>query len=222
MKIGGLLKFSLIDYPGKIAAVIFTQGCNFRCPFCHNSELVLSELYGTLYSEQNILKLFNSRKGFLEGVVITGGEPTIQEGLADFLKEIKRSGFSVKLDTNGSNPDVLNNLITRKLIDYIAMDIKAPFDKYDTVTDSDVNIDDIRSSIGIIESSGLEYEFRTTVVQPFLNIKDLQTMGTYFKDKSRYKIVNFNAAEKIIDQNLLQEEQYSEEDISSFQNILRI
>jgi pyruvate formate lyase activating enzyme len=134
MKIGGLQKFSLLDYPGKISAVVFTQGCNFRCPYCHNPELVDPERFQECIPEDEIFAFLETRRGKLEAVTVTGGEPTIQNGLSSFVRRIKDMGFMVKLDTNGSRPEVLEELIRHKLIDYIAMDIKAPLEKYEAVT----------------------------------------------------------------------------------------
>lgn len=134
MQIGGLQKFSLLDYPGKISAVVFTQGCNFRCPYCHNPELVDPARYQECLPEEEIFSFLETRRGKLEAVTVTGGEPTLQKSLAPFLRRIKDMGFLVKLDTNGSRPDVLEELLRQKLIDYIAMDIKAPLEKYEAVT----------------------------------------------------------------------------------------
>ncbi|OQX50761.1 MAG: anaerobic ribonucleoside-triphosphate reductase activating protein [Candidatus Cloacimonas sp. 4484_209] len=130
MKIGGFQKVSLIDYPGKICAIVFTRGCNFRCPYCHNPELVLPENYSPLIPEEEIFSFLEKRRGKLDAVEITGGEPTLQEDLTEFIRKIKEMGFLVKLDTNGSFPSVLEKVIYSGLVDYIAMDVKAPLEKY--------------------------------------------------------------------------------------------
>lgn len=158
MLIGGLQKSSLIDYPGKIAAVIFTQGCNFRCPYCHNPELVNGER-GTINGkchEMAVLEFLKKRIGKLDGVVITGGEPTLHNNLPEFIKQIKNLGFAIKLDTNGTNPEMLKQLIDEKLIDYVAMDIKAPLDKYSEIVCTKVDTDKILKSIGILKNSNIK------------------------------------------------------------------
>ena len=171
MKIAGLQKLSLIDYPQIPAAIIFTQGCNMRCPYCHNPQLVYPNLFENLLNEEKIFKFLNKRIGLLKGIVITGGEPTIQKDLVEFILKIKSLGFLVKLDTNGTNPNVLQELISKKLIDFIAMDIKADFTKYSTFFNGDLNL--IKLSIHIIKSSGISHLFRTTYDRDILQDKDL-------------------------------------------------
>ena len=162
MKIAGLQKVSLIDYPGKIAAVVFTQGCNLRCGYCHNPALVYPESFSAPYPLQDIFDFLKSRRNRLEGVVVTGGEPTFQADLTDFLKTIKAIGYSVKLDTNGTRPLVLKELIAQGLVDYIAMDIKAPLTKYAQVCGGFVDTENIAESITLLENSGIDHHFRTT------------------------------------------------------------
>ena len=175
MLIGGLLKFSMIDYPGKIAAIVFTQGCNLRCKYCHNPELIAPvNNNGTLLKEEDVLNFFEKRKGALEGVVITGGEPTLQTDLAEFAAKLKAMGFFVKLDTNGTNPEVVKNLIEKKLVDFIAMDIKATFDKYEAVCGVSVSSKTILQTMQYIEESGLPYQYRTTYYKAVLNDEDIE------------------------------------------------
>ncbi len=188
MKIGGFQKFSLIDYPGKIAAVIFTQGCNFRCFYCHNPELIFPERFGELYDTSEVLSFLEKRRDRLEGVVISGGEPTLQGDLIDFTGKIKKMGYSVKLDTNGTNPGVVKEMISRGLLDYIAMDIKAPLEKYNLITGAVVNLIDIKESIRIIESSGIDYNFRTTADNSFLSDKDISGITSLLLDREKYTI----------------------------------
>jgi len=166
MKIGGFQRFSLIDYPAKISAIIFTQGCNFRCPYCHNPELVDPKLFTSAIDEDLILSFLRKRVGKLDGVVITGGEPLLQHDLIEFIKKVKEMGYLIKLDTNGSYPEKLERLLD--LIDYIAMDIKAPLEKYHDVVRTDVCTEKIMESITIILNGDIDYEFRTTVVKAFL------------------------------------------------------
>jgi pyruvate formate lyase activating enzyme len=181
MHIGGLQKFSLIDYPGKIAAVVFTQGCNFRCPYCHNPELVLPELFHHRVPESLFFRFLDVRCGQLDAVVISGGEPTMQNDLVDFIKAIKERGFLVKLDTNGSNPSKLKEVLDQNIIDYIAMDIKAPFERYSELAGCDVSRECIENSIRLIESSGIEYDFRTTYETRLLSLKDVDAIQEYIK-----------------------------------------
>jgi pyruvate formate lyase activating enzyme len=174
MRIGGFVPVSLCDYPCRVAAVIFTQGCNFRCPFCHNGQLVDSCSDGSLDAE-NVLNQLADRSSRLGGVVVSGGEPTLQPDLPDFLHRIKGLGLAVKLDTNGSRPDVLQALLDDRLVDYIAMDIKAPWNKYHQlagVSDDACDTILLRRSLRLIASSGLPHEFRTTRVAPLLSSED--------------------------------------------------
>jgi pyruvate formate lyase activating enzyme len=171
MKIGGLQKLSLIDYPQKTAAIIFTQGCNMFCPYCYNPQLVYPHLFGTLIKEDEVFAFLKKRQGLLQGVVITGGEPTLQRDLADFVRSIKKLNFSIKLDTNGSNPVLLQELIEEKLIDFIAMDIKSPLQKYHFFYKGD--LENVKRSIAIIKSCGLPHLFRTTYDKDILTAADL-------------------------------------------------
>jgi pyruvate formate lyase activating enzyme len=177
MLIGGLQKLSLIEYPGKIAAIIFTQGCNFRCSYCHNPELVKPALYATPLSEEILLEFLQSRLGRLQGVSITGGEPTMQKDLISVMKRLKSMGYAVKLDTNGSNPDMLREIIVEKLADYIAMDVKAPFYSYQYVVRARIDTDAIEQSIRLIISSDIPYEFRTTYLEPLLSLQQMEIIA---------------------------------------------
>ncbi len=189
MKIGALQKFSLIDYPNEICAIIFTVGCNFRCPYCHNPELVTGSTNGI--EEKELFEFLKKRTGRLTAVSITGGEPTIHKDLPVVIKKIKELGYKVKLDTNGTNPDAIDELIGFSLIDYIAMDIKAPFEKYDRVTNVKCKIDDIRRSIDIIKKSNINYEFRTTVVEGLLSKEDVLKIAKSIKGAKVYFIQRF-------------------------------
>ncbi len=186
MKIGGLQRFSLIDYPGKIGAVIFTQGCNFRCPYCHNPELVDPDRYGPIISEEAALSFLDKRQGKLEAVTVTGGEPTLQPDLEFFLEELKKRGYLTKLDTNGSKPDILEKVIRRRLVDYLAMDIKGPLDAYQRIASAAVDISKIERSIKLIMASGINYEFRTTVARSHLGLEDLVSVAKLIKQARLY------------------------------------
>ena len=161
MRIGGIQKISLIDFPGKVSTVIFTQGCNFRCEFCHNPSLVLPEMFNHVIDDGEVLSFLESRKGLIDGVVLSGGEPTIQADLCQFIEKTKKMGFLIKLDTNGTNPDVLSDLYSKNLLDYVAMDIKHTLGKYSTIVGKNTDIQKIQQSISIIMNSGVDYEFRT-------------------------------------------------------------
>jgi len=217
MKIAALQKFSLIDYPGKISAVIFIRGCNFKCHYCHNPELVLPELYGELYPLQQVFQFFEKRKKQLAGIVITGGEPTLQDDLEDFIKKTKEFGYLVKLDTNGSQPQVLEQLIQGKLIDFISMDIKAPFEKYEMVCGIKPNLENIQKSIELIKDSGIEHIFRTTVVKRYLDYSDLIEIKILVGENQKYILQNFNKSGKILDEHLRDAEQYTDLEITNFQ-----
>ncbi len=190
MKIGGLQKFSLIDYPEKISAIIFTQGCNFRCLYCHNPQL-LSYTNDSFIEELLVFDFLKSRIGKLDAVVLSGGEPCLQKDLSEFIKKVKSMGFAVKLDTNGSSPEVLQQLIDNGFLDYIAMDIKAPLAKYETITKSKINTDDILKSIDIIINSGLDYEFRTTVVKSLITKDDFFNIGKLICGAKKYYLQKF-------------------------------
>lgn len=200
MKIGALERFSLIEYPGKLSAIVFTQGCNFHCPFCHNPELVLPEQFRQSIPEEEVLAFLATRLGKLDAVSITGGEPTLHDDLPRFIKRIKRLGFYVKLDTNGSNPDMLADLLRDKLLDYVAMDLKAPLAKYGLLTNAPVNLDNIRRSVDLIRASGVESEFRTTLVSNLLNKDDLVQLRHDFGDLPKYFLQNFTPT-KTLDAN---------------------
>ncbi|HNU54398.1 MAG TPA: anaerobic ribonucleoside-triphosphate reductase activating protein [Candidatus Syntrophosphaera sp.] len=186
MRIGGFQKFSLLDYPGQLAAIIFTQGCNFRCPYCHNPELVDPERFEKPLATGRVLDFLRRRRGKLGAVVITGGEPTVQPDLTGFVKKLKFMGFLVKMDTNGSHPDVLQSLVEQKLVDYWAMDIKAPADLYRLVSRSEVPVEDILRSMDILRGSGMEYEFRTTFFERLFDWKDIARVQELLRPGDRF------------------------------------
>lgn len=187
MKLGGLVKFTLIDFPGRPAAIVFTQGCNFRCRYCHNPELVYPHLFEEPMPEEEVMAFLKRRQGTLEGVVISGGEPTLQEDLTRFMAAIKALGYQIKLDTNGTRPDVLKELIEKKLVDFIAMDLKAPLTKYAAITGVEANSTVIRQSMDLIVKSGLEYQFRTTYDKEVLNDNDIAALSAAV-DVAHYKV----------------------------------
>lgn len=199
MKIGGIHKFTLIDYPGKMACTIFTLGCNLRCGFCHNASLVLPEKMDSPLEIDEIASFLKKRQDQLDGVVISGGEPLMQSNIFDFLAYIKELGYSVKIDTNGCFPKKLHHLIDEGLIDYIAMDIKNVFSKYNKTCGVTVNSDDIKQSIKIIKESNLPHHFRTTFYKPEMTEKDLQTIKEEIIPKgSEFKIQEFKESNNLI------------------------
>ncbi|MCK5096043.1 MAG: anaerobic ribonucleoside-triphosphate reductase activating protein [Candidatus Pacebacteria bacterium] len=212
MIFGGLQKFSLIDYPGKTCAILFTVGCNFRCPYCHNPELISLNNDTVVIEEKGILKFLENRIGKLDAVSITGGEPTLHKDLLSFMKKLKDMGFLIKLDSNGTRPLVLQKALDEKLVDYLAMDVKAPLDKYEKVTIKPINVEDIKKSIDIIKNSGIDHEFRTTVVRSLLSKDDILKIGETIAGAKRYYLQKFIAT-KTNDPKYLKETTYSDEEL---------
>lgn len=195
MNIGGYIKSSLIDFPGTISCVVFTQGCNFHCPYCHNPDLVpMNRRKDELVSSDSIFSFLERRKGLLDGVVVTGGEPTLQKGLIDFLRRVKAMGFRVKLDTNGSRPQVLRVLFAENLLDYVAMDVKTSPGLYAPVLWDRVAPEILTESIGIIMGSSITYEFRTTCVRPFTDERTIAEIVSCIEGAARYVLQPFKAS----------------------------
>jgi anaerobic ribonucleoside-triphosphate reductase activating protein len=203
MKIYGLQKLTLLDYPGKTACTIFTGGCNFRCPFCHNALLVTDIDSSDTYSEEEILNFLEKRKGLLDGVCITGGEPLLNADIAEFIAKIKDLGYKVKLDTNGTFPEKLKVLLEKHLVNYVAMDIKNSKEKYaKTAGIKYINLSDIEKSINILKSSDIDYEFRTTVVKEFHTESDIEKIAEWIKGAKGYFLQNFEDSGNLIGENL--------------------
>jgi len=219
MKIGGLQKLTLVDYPGKVAATVFLIGCNFKCGFCHNAELVNWTGEQKEVSEKEFFEFLKEKEGLLEGICITGGEPTIQSGLLEFIKKIKDIGFLVKLDTNGNKSEVLEILVGSKLVDFIAMDIKTSLEKYKKATNSEVNIKNIEKSVEIIKDSGIDYEFRTTIVPGLVEKEDIEKIGEWLKGAKKIALQQFRN-QKVLDKKLENIRPYSDETIREFGRIL--
>lgn len=213
MIIGGLQKTSLLDFPEKIAAIVFTVGCNFRCGYCHNPELING---GAKIEE--VFEFLKTRQGKLDGVVITGGEPCLQKDLPEFIKQVKELGFAVKLDTNGSFPEMLEKVLPD--LDYVAMDIKAPLEKYSQIVNVDVDTSKILKSIEILKNGGVDYEFRTTVVKSQLSYEDFEKIGQLIQGAPRYYLQKF-VASKILDKGLENEKTYSTEEFERIIDILK-
>lgn len=202
MTINGMQKLTLLDYPGNVACLIFTQGCNFRCPFCHNSGLLDMNNNCEKIDEKEVFKYLEKRKGLLDGVCISGGEPLLQKDIEDFIRKVKDLGYKVKLDTNGSSPKKLKQLIEDGLIDYVAMDIKNDFLNYDKTAGMCTNIDNIKKSIEIIENSNIEYEFRTTIVKQFHDVGKLEKIIQYIGPNARYYIQNYQDCSSVLQRGL--------------------
>lgn len=211
MLIGGLQKSSLIDYPEKISAIVFTQGCNLRCGYCHNPELVQAKMFTRPFSEKKFFEFLKIRRGKLDAVTITGGEPTLQSDLPEFIAKIKKLGFLVKLDTNGRDPQMLKALFKKKLLNYIAMDIKAPLNKYEEVCGILAPVREIQQSINLIMKSGIDYEFRTTVVKGQLTPADLLQIGQLIKGARLYILQRFEPS-KTNDPSFMNRTTYSDEE----------
>ena len=193
MHIGGLLKNSTIDYPGKLSCGIFLSGCNFDCPYCHNPDLAKGcSGRSAEFDPGNVYRFIENRKGFLDGVVISGGEPTLQEDLFDLCRHIKNMGFPIKLDTNGSRPRVIKRLIDKGLVDYIAMDLKTDPIKYATYIKRNCDIASILSSIQVIMESEIAYEFRTTCVKPIVTAQIIENICRLIQGAAVYTLQHFH------------------------------
>ncbi len=203
IEIGGFLKFSLIDYPGLLGAVVFTRGCNFRCPYCHNPELVLPEIYSDTLDPEEILAFLEKRIGKLESVTITGGEPTLHKGLIPFMEVVKGMGYRVKLDTNGTKPEVIGRIVEKNLADFIAMDIKAPRENYSRVSGVSVDLSAIEKSISTILNSGREYQFRTTLVPSMHTDRMRREIGEWMENLNAEHIFQDYVPGKTLDNFLL-------------------
>lgn len=193
MLIGGIERFTLSDFPGRSAAVVFTQGCNFRCPFCHNGGLMPARppTEGSLIPAKEALAFLATRRRKLDGVVVSGGEPTLQPDLAEFLREIRALGFATKLDTNGSRPETLRLLLDADLLDYVAMDLKAPLALYPKLAGVPVDVGAIATSVALVAASGVAHEFRTTVVEPLLTSADVAAIRALVPPKSTWRAQAF-------------------------------
>ena len=217
MKICGFKKTTLLDYPGRVACTIFLGGCNFRCPFCQNGALVVEADTQPGYSQDEILAFLKRRKGILEGVCVSGGEPTLSAGLPDFLHEIKNLGYDVKLDTNGSRPSVVKKLAADGLIDKVAMDIKACPSNYHVLTGVNVDLDAIRETAEWLLNGDLDYEFRTTVVRELHSEKDFQEISQWLSGAKSYYLQAYRDSDGVLMPGF---SACSEEEMKNYRDIL--
>lgn len=217
MMIGGFQKLTLLDYPNHVACIVFTTGCNFNCGYCQNSTLINSFNFESI-DENIIFSYLSKRKGIIDGVVITGGEPTVQKGLKGFIKKVKDLGFKVKLDTNGYNDDVLKDLIENNLLDYVAMDIKETFEKYYLVIGRKIDTTHILNSINILENSNIPHEYRTTIIKEYHTINDIVEIISYFNNNTPYYLQNFKNSSNVLDTSL---HGFSYEELEAFNTCIK-
>jgi pyruvate formate lyase activating enzyme len=216
--IKGLERLSAIDYPGKTCAIVFLAGCNFRCPYCHNPDLIKRPGDLPDISEEEVMGFLRDRRKWLDGLCITGGEPCMHRDLPDFIRRVKNEGFLVKLDTNGSNPGMVEQLLKEGLVDYISMDIKAPLDRYGEVARARVSGEDIQRSVDIIMNSGVEYEFRTTVAPRLFGKGDMERIGKWLKGAERFFVQGFRPG-VTLDRAFREEATFSEEELEDLARV---
>ncbi len=217
MNFSGIDKFSLVDYDEKISCTLFLHDCNFRCPFCHNSALV-TKTVGLQIPEEEILSYLESRKGVIDAVVITGGEPTLHKELPDFIRKVKEMGYLVKLDTNGTNPEMVKELVNNNLLDYVAMDIKNSKEKYGiTAGLKTINLVNISKTVDFLLENHVDYEFRTTLVKEFHTREDLIKIGEWLKGAKRYRLQKFIDNENCIQKGL---HEIKKEDVLCIKDVL--
>ena len=218
MNIHGFTKTTLLDFPGHVACTVFTAGCNFRCPFCHNGDLVLQPEIYPVIEESVIISHIKKRRNILTGICISGGEPTLQPDLPDFMKKIKETGLLVKLDTNGYRPDILKNLIDKGLVDYIAMDIKSSCENYSSVTDITIDISRILESVNIISSSNIDYEFRTACVKGLHTDNDFISIAKWLPSDCTYFLQSYKENEAVINKSC---SSFSKNELENFKEIIQ-
>lgn len=212
----GIDKFSLLDYDGLISVVLFSPGCNFDCPYCHNKKSIVK---GNTYIPFNdIYAYLKDRKNVIDAVTFSGGEPTLMPELKECIKMVKELGYKIKLDTNGSNPKILKSLIDDNLLDYVAMDIKSSFLNYDLAANCKVNIDNIKESIAILKDNVVDYEFRTTLVKEYVTLSDIEKIATYLKNAKRYYLQKYVYRDGVENKNL---HPVDEDEANKFADILR-
>jgi pyruvate formate lyase activating enzyme len=219
MILKGLQKLTLLDFPGKIGATVFTGGCNLRCPFCHNASLVIPEKFGETLPEEELFSFLKKRRGMLEGVTVSGGEPTLYPDLVEFITRIRELGYLVKLDTNGTNPKMLSHLIEGGLLDYVAMDIKSSRGGYPcAVGIESFGLDKIEKSIEILRKSKVNFEFRTTIVKELHTKEDVEEIGKWLSGDEKFFLQTFRDSGDLIGSGY---SAYSEEEMQSLLEIIK-
>lgn len=198
MQIHGFNKTTLLDYPGQVACTVFTGSCNFRCPFCQNSDLVIDPSSQPVISEEEVFNHLEKRKGIIKGICVTGGEPTLQKDLLEFLKKVKEKGLLVKLDTNGYRPDVLKRAVEEGMVDYVAMDVKSSLPEYSKAAGIDVEVSLIKESIDFIKQSSIDYEFRTTVTRELHSKETFAEIATLLDGAKRYYLQGYKESERVL------------------------
>lgn len=219
--ISGIQKTTLVDYPGVIATTVFLNGCNFRCHFCHNSVLAQGKKDEGLIPESELLEYLEGRIGQIDGVCVSGGEPTLHNDLPQFIEKIKGLGLKIKLDTNGTNPEMLKELIDNKLLDYIAMDIKGPAEIYPKIVNTEVDMDKIKESVDLIINSGIKNEFRTTILPDFYNESHIEAIKVMIKGADCYYLQQFRASEGVLNPEYQKASVYTKEQLEKLADGLR-
>ena len=219
MRIHGLQKLAMVDYPGKLAATVFTGGCDLRCPFCHNALLVTRLSESPALTEDEVLEFLKKRRGLLDGVVLSGGEPLLQAGAADFLAAVRQLGFAVKLDTNGFYPQALREILDRGLADYVAMDVKNSPERYgETAGVLGLDLGPVRESVSYLLSGAVDYEFRTTVVREFHDRESFRAIGPWLSGARRYFLQSFTDRDTVLQPGL---HPCSREELEAFAALVR-
>ncbi len=219
MNISGIQKLTLLDFPGKLACTVFTSGCNFRCPFCHNASLVLPGMSDHI-DEQEVFSFLKKREGILEGVCITGGEPCLQPDLETFIRKVRDIGFAVKLDTNGSFPEKLSSLLEKGLLDYVAMDIKTSKERYSEVcgVQNEKLFENVQKSVEILKSSSVPHEFRTTTARELQTKEDFEKIGRWLSGEKRYFIQQYEASGELVGDEMTP---YEKEELTEFVKVMK-
>lgn len=219
MNISGIQKLTLLDFPGKLACTVFTSGCNFRCPFCHNASLVLPGMSDRI-DEQEVFSFLKKREGILEGVCITGGEPCLQPDLETFIRKVRDIGFAVKLDTNGSFPEKLSSLLEKGLLDYVAMDIKTSKERYSEVcgVQNEKLLENVQKSVEILKSSSVPHEFRTTTARELQTKEDFEKIGRWLSGEKRYFIQQYEASGELVGDEMTP---YEKEELTEFAKVMK-
>ncbi len=220
MYVKGLQKVSLVDYPGKVSTTVFTSGCNFRCGYCHNPGLVLCNDQAAGFEGKELLSFLESRRKWIDGVCISGGEPTLHSSLPEFAAAVKALGLLVKLDTNGTNPEMIEQMVERRVVDYIAMDLKAPLERYEEVCSARVDVGAVRRSISLLLQGAVGYEFRTTLLPRLHSEADIEKMGLPVRGARLYALQQFRPAPELVDPSFKTEKAFSREEMQRFKKIL--